>query len=512
MTMNYEGLMLLSGGLDSYILGKNLENKEILAITFDWNQFNGEVKMARKQAEKLGFDHKVLEIPEMDKKGEVPFRNLILLSNSLRVAKNNDIHQVYLAVHKANPRWGEGGTYFDCSEKFIDLMNKISQRGGIKITAPFVEGDGIDILLENSDIEIPEYVRVCNRKTENHCGQCGKCMDTLGGIYVSSVKHNLEFERTPFSQQTTNLMKKFPLWFEARYYHNDVCNLDCDFCYYGWDEREYEPTPEMKTDIIDSIHKLGINRIMFSGREPLYDREVFRLIRHFGDNYGGKSSVNTNGINVQKYMSDIYAHSFHGLEKMLLSFHKGIYENVSYLTEIEDLNVQPYLVVDKDNKNDIPEKIEELTEVGAKNFYVRPMMPRGKSGSKLKNKKLDLEEEFSVLRNICFRNENITVDFPIQHPPKKVDWLDIDWKNFHFTEKIDGCKVNYKFLHDRCLAYWLSITVLPNGDVVGCAKHTYEPREGMEKKYVIGNVLEDSSKSLRRRMKKSIGGCEYCLK
>ena len=88
------------------------------------------------------------------------------------------------------------------------------------------------------------------------------------------------------------------------------CNSKCEFCYNknsfskNGRKSEYLPTDKIK-EMIDIIKNAGINRIRFTGGEPLTREDIFELAKYAKDK-GMTTVLNTNGILVnEKYGKNI---------------------------------------------------------------------------------------------------------------------------------------------------------------------------------------------------------------
>jgi 7-cyano-7-deazaguanine synthase in queuosine biosynthesis/MoaA/NifB/PqqE/SkfB family radical SAM enzyme len=525
-------IILLSGGLDSWILANHLLQKhrkgEIMGLTFDWGYNFGEVSCAKIQAEKLGIKQEIIKIPpfkwsDVKSKIEVPLRNMIFLSYACSIAESKGISAVYYATHYPANRY-MGRYYHDCSPQFVERFNKVSEK--VKVKTPFLHMSLEEMLMKHKNLEYGDFIHFCNNLQTSNCGLCGKCMDVISAFYNVGIVHNFDFMTTPFKLAEQNRINKLkhalkssPFLFEVRYYHNDRCQLDCDFCYYGWNQQEVtELSHKDKLRVIDRISGLGIRQIIFSGREPLIDDEIFSLINHFGI-LGGKSDINTNGLNLDKYYHQIETMIILGyLKRILISFTEGEHFKLKALEKLlkirekyKEFILQPYLVVSKENYDSILQLIQLLHDMGCNIFYVRPLMSKGLKGRKKKSVTLTVEEERKLLENIAnnITGGDITIEFPIQHHPGEIKWFKPYYQNLLSgippVEKIGDILVKYKFVHNFCMAYWLSLTILPNGDVVGCAKHTYKPLNRIRERYVIGNILSKNFtlKTITERIAKS---------
>lgn len=83
-----------------------------------------------------------------------------------------------------------------------------------------------------------------------------------------------------------------------------ACNCKCSFCYnqnsFAKEERKkYEMSTEKFKLMIDRIYAAGINRIRFTGGEPLLRNDIFELAKYAKDK-GMITVLNTNGMLIDK--------------------------------------------------------------------------------------------------------------------------------------------------------------------------------------------------------------------
>lgn len=227
---NKKALVVFSGGLDSTILlhwaQKNF--KEIEAISFDFKQkfkinndpnkimFQNnivELLYARDTAKKLNIKHHVIEVDFMEKilqsmrndserfngniinhqpKTCMPFRNMILLATALSVSELNNVDYI-LTGYQTQDQHG----YWDTSQKFIDLINNISNlnpNNKTQVIAPFVDLNKSDEILIGQELNVDFantwtcYNPLLKKKALNEdqhidkyycCGKCPACLDRL---------------------------------------------------------------------------------------------------------------------------------------------------------------------------------------------------------------------------------------------------------------------------------------------------------------------------------------------
>lgn len=225
-----KALVVFSGGLDSTILlhwaQKNF--KEVEAISFDFRQnfqvnydpekimFQNnvvELLYARDTARKLNIKHHIIDVHFMDTilrsmqadaarfNGDVknhqpktcmPFRNMMLLSIALSIAELNNADYI-LTGYQTQDEHG----YWDTSQKFVHLINEISQlnpSAQTKVVAPFVKLNKSDEILIGQELNVDFaktwtcYNPVITKKALDEdqringyycCGRCPSCTDRL---------------------------------------------------------------------------------------------------------------------------------------------------------------------------------------------------------------------------------------------------------------------------------------------------------------------------------------------
>ena len=214
------GLIVLSGGMDSITMLYEYQDHIKMAISFDYgsNHNTREIPFAKMHCRRLkikhytihlGFMHKhfkssLLEraaaIPdgryddENMKSTVVPFRNGIMLSIATGFAESHGLNAVYIANHA-----GDHAIYPDCRASFIDAMSKAAEEGTynrMKILAPYTNITKADIASRGKVLGI-DYSETwsCYKGGQVHCGTCGTCVERRealrkAGIYDKTVYLN----------------------------------------------------------------------------------------------------------------------------------------------------------------------------------------------------------------------------------------------------------------------------------------------------------------------------------
>lgn len=84
-----------------------------------------------------------------------------------------------------------GNAYPDCSEEFVNAMNRSVEEGtggALRIEAPFVRWNKAQIVKEGLRLHVPyELTWSCYEGGERPCGKCGTCLDRLRAFEANGV-------------------------------------------------------------------------------------------------------------------------------------------------------------------------------------------------------------------------------------------------------------------------------------------------------------------------------------
>ena len=217
--MRKNGLIIVSGGMDSITLLYARKDDITLAVTFDYgsNHNKKEIECAKYHCKHLGIEHIVIPlsfigqyfkssllegadaIPEGHYADEnmkstvIPFRNGIMLSIACGLAESRGLHNVFIANH-----FGDHSIYPDCREDFIKAMNQAMQEGtyeGVSIIAPFTSIDKTNIAKIGYRLGI-DYSKTysCYKGGEKHCGKCGTCVERKEAFREAGITDPTEYE------------------------------------------------------------------------------------------------------------------------------------------------------------------------------------------------------------------------------------------------------------------------------------------------------------------------------
>lgn len=217
--MMKDGVIIVSGGMDSITLLYERKDEIALGISFDYgsNHNAREIPFARLHCERLGIRHLVInlsfmhqyfkssllagadEIPEGSydddnmKSTVVPFRNGIMLSIAVGIAESEGLTKVFIANHG-----GDHAIYPDCREEFIEAIDAASQVGTyehVRILAPYTNITKTDIALRGKQLGI-DYSETwsCYKGREVHCGKCGTCVERKQALREAGVEDTTQYE------------------------------------------------------------------------------------------------------------------------------------------------------------------------------------------------------------------------------------------------------------------------------------------------------------------------------
>lgn len=214
-----QGVIILSGGMDSVTLLYAKKEDIALAVTFDYgsNHAAKEIECARWHCKKLGIEHIIIPLTFMHqyfkssllaggdaipeghyadknmKSTVVPFRNGIMLSIACGLAESRELKKVYIANHA-----GDHDIYPDCRATFIESMSEAMSYGTyehIQVAAPFTSKNKGDIARIGTELGV-DYTHTysCYKGGEKHCGKCGTCVERKEAFELAGVADPTEYE------------------------------------------------------------------------------------------------------------------------------------------------------------------------------------------------------------------------------------------------------------------------------------------------------------------------------
>ena len=196
-----DGLIVLSGGMDSVTLLYEYQDSLALAVSFDYGSKHNarELPYARLHCERLGIEHltiplsfigqyfrsALLEGGEAIPKGSydeenmaatvVPFRNGIMLSIAAGLAESRGLTKVYLANH-----FGDHAIYPDCRASFIRPMHEAILQGtsnAVEVTAPYTD------------------TWSCYEGGDLQCGSCATCIERREAMQEAGIEDPTHYKQ-----------------------------------------------------------------------------------------------------------------------------------------------------------------------------------------------------------------------------------------------------------------------------------------------------------------------------
>jgi 7-cyano-7-deazaguanine synthase len=202
--MNYDSLLLASGGMDSTVLAYKLasENRKVLLLFLDYGQhcMNTEYETLKKVVpERYKNDIRILRIGDIYKESNsrmikeanlwednvtaedlyLPYRNILFLSLASAYAQSLGIKNVYSAFINSNH-----AKEIDCSIEFFNrLESLLFEFGSICIHTPFRDLSKTEVARLGVALNVPiESTFSCQVNSKNPCGACPNCVDRIIAI------------------------------------------------------------------------------------------------------------------------------------------------------------------------------------------------------------------------------------------------------------------------------------------------------------------------------------------
>ena len=207
-----DGLIVLSGGMDSVTLLYEYQDSLALAVSFDYGSKHNarELPYARLHCERLGIEHLTIPLSFIGQyfrsallegggaipKGSydeenmaatvVPFRNGIMLSIAAGLAESRGLTKVYLANH-----FGDHAIYPDCRASFIRPMHEAILQGtsnAVEVTAPYTDISKGDIARHGKLLGI-NYAETwsCYEGGDLQCGSCATCIERREAMQEAGI-------------------------------------------------------------------------------------------------------------------------------------------------------------------------------------------------------------------------------------------------------------------------------------------------------------------------------------
>ena len=215
-----DGLIVLSGGMDSVTLLYEYQDSLALAVSFDYGSKHNarELPLARLHCERLGIEHLTIPLSFIGQyfrsallegggaipKGSydeenmaatvVPFRNGIMLSIAAGLAESRGLTKVYLANH-----FGDHAIYPDCRASFIRPMHEAILQGtsnAVEVTAPYTDISKGDIARHGKLLGI-NYAETwsCYEGGDLQCGSCATCIERREAMQEAGIEDPTHYKQ-----------------------------------------------------------------------------------------------------------------------------------------------------------------------------------------------------------------------------------------------------------------------------------------------------------------------------
>lgn len=215
-----DGLIVLSGGMDSVTLLYEYQDSLALAVSFDYGSKHNarELPYARLHCERLGIEHLTIPLSFIGQyfrsallegggaipKGSydeenmaatvVPFRNGIMLSIAAGLAESRGLTKIYLANH-----FGDHAIYPDCRASFIRPMHEAILQGtsnAVEVTAPYTNISKGDIARHGKLLGI-NYAETwsCYEGSDLQCGSCATCIERREAMQEAGIEDPTHYKQ-----------------------------------------------------------------------------------------------------------------------------------------------------------------------------------------------------------------------------------------------------------------------------------------------------------------------------
>lgn len=304
---------------------------------------------------------------------------------------------------------------------------------------------------------------------------------------------------------------------EIRLYINKRCQLKCDFCSYKYlnsckGDEEIFYKYDLKEKLFQLLKRLNCMNLMISGKEPLFDDKWFDYIVYMKSRFDVFfTHINTNGISLKNYdMNRLVQLSLNRnhLDRLLISVNyketEEQFRKVLKWSKKASSKVQPYMVIEKDNIEFLKDMIKLGIDNDITKYYLRFMIPLRQD---VKDKIIPIQDQdvilYEFLEMINEYQKHIFIQSPLDYKLNINEMTDKYINDGIIIEDtgFENITMQRTFPRYWCHQYQDSITILHNGDIVGCAKHTYKENY---KRYVISNFLTDDIETIINNIKVSI--------
>lgn len=202
--VEYDGVLLASGGMDSTVLAYDLAQKGqrviLLFLHYGQHCVEKELQTLKKVSPKLYKDNvRIIKIGDVYKESRsrmiieanlwtdnvvaddlyLPYRNLLFLSIASAYAQSLGAKNVYSAFINSNH-----AKEIDCSmDFFTKLETLLESYGSVKINMPYREMSKTDVAKWGVQLGAPiADTYSCQVNSQNPCGACPNCVDRIDAM------------------------------------------------------------------------------------------------------------------------------------------------------------------------------------------------------------------------------------------------------------------------------------------------------------------------------------------
>jgi len=264
-----------------------------------------------------------------------------------------------------------------------------------------------------------------------------------------------------------------------------------------------ELTLKEATHVIDEMHSLGTQAVIFSGGEPLLRKDfVLQLIEHC-DNLGIVPAMLSNGLLMTP--QTVLELKEAGLKAVGLPIDSVVPEKHDHLRNVPgsfgktlqaiktclelDLEVVVTTMALKDTYTEMPARIEYLYGLGVDEVAVYDLVPVGRGKDVMANA-MTIEQRVNLIKWLQSRQEDIEITFTMSGGMPLYPEIACEMHRNHGTKAKD-LLIKEFWIHQGigCHAGNMYFSLRPNGDVYPCP---FLPIK-------VGNVREQSLREIWRK-------------
>lgn len=123
----------------------------------------------------------------------------------------------------------------------------------------------------------------------------------------------------------------------ARISLTNMCNLKCTYCSQGELDKEHIGVDFYK-NLIDALESVGIEKIRFTGGEPLLNKNIVTLIKYASSKKGIKDiAITTNGVLFHKYIDELIENGLTRVNLSLDTRNKEVYSSITGFDKLDSV-------------------------------------------------------------------------------------------------------------------------------------------------------------------------------